>query len=65
MGAKCLLYSNVLVHSLDAVTQAILHNKLKANANGLYWGKPREAHLKKRCTGTPKSIVMPYQVPPH
>jgi len=62
MGAE---YSDthVRVRSFDEVTQAISKDKLEADANGLFWGKPQEIHLDKRCTGTVEAVVMPYRAP--
>ena len=56
--------SHVRVRSYDEVTQAILHDKIEVDANGLFWGKPQEIHLKKRCTGTIETTAMPYRAPP-
>ena len=55
--------THVRVHSFDEVTQAISKDRLEADANGLFWGKPQEIHLEKRCTGTIEAIVMPYCAP--
>jgi hypothetical protein len=60
MGSKY-LESNVQVCLFDEVTQAILKDKIEPDANGKYWGKPQEIHLKKRCTGTPKTVAIPYK----
>ena len=62
MGSKY-LESNVRVRLFNKVTQAILNNKIKPNANGKYWGNLQEVHLKKKCTGTPKTVAMPYKAP--
>jgi hypothetical protein len=62
MGSKY-LELNIQVCLFDKVMQAILKDKIKPNANRNYWGKPQEIHLKKRCTGTPKTVVMPYKAP--
>jgi len=56
--------SHVRVRSYDEVTQAILRDKAEADVNGLFWGKPQEIHLKKRCTGTIETTAMPYRAPP-
>ena len=62
MGA---VYSDthVRVRSFDEVMQAISKDLLKADANGLFWGKPQEIHLEKWCTGTVKAVAMPYCAP--
>ncbi len=44
--------------------QAISHDKIEADVNGLFWGKPQEIHLKKQCTGTVETTAMPYRAPP-
>jgi hypothetical protein len=60
MGADY-LDTHVRVRSFDEVTQAISKDQLEADANGLFWGKPQEIHLEKRCTGTVEAVVMPYR----
>jgi hypothetical protein len=62
MGTKYLKL-NVQVCLFNKVTQAILKDKIEPNANRNYWGKPQEIHLKKKCTGTPKTVAMPYKAP--
>ena len=44
--------------------QGISLDKIEADVNGLFWGKPQEIHLKKRCTGTIETTAMPYRAPP-
>jgi hypothetical protein len=56
--------SHVRVRSYDEVVQAISRDKVEADVNGLFWGKPQEIHLKKRCTGTVETTAMPYRAPP-
>jgi hypothetical protein len=55
--------SNVRVRLFDKVTQALIKDKIKPDANGNCWGEPKEIHLKKRCTGMPKTVAMPYKAP--
>jgi hypothetical protein len=55
--------THVRVRSFDEVTQAISKDRLEADTNGLFWEKPQEIHLKKRCTGTVEAIEMPYRAP--
>jgi hypothetical protein len=55
--------THVRVRSYDEVTQAISKNRLEADANGLFWGKPQEIHLEKRCTSTVEAVAMPYRAP--
>ncbi len=43
--------THIRVRSFDQVTQAILEDKNKADAQDLFWGKPQEIHLKNQCTG--------------
>ncbi len=38
-------------------------NSRPIDANGLFWGKPQEIHLEKRCMGMTEPVVMPYHVP--
>ena len=56
---RAYLDSHVRVRSYDDVMQAISHNRIEADVNGLFWAKPQEIHLKKRCTGIIKTIAMP------
>ena len=56
--------NHIRVRSFDQVTQAILADKHKADARDLFWGKPQEIHLKKRCTGTIEMTAMPYRALP-
>jgi hypothetical protein len=62
MGSKY-LESNLRVCLFDEVMHEILKDKIKPDANRNYWGKPQEIHLKKKCTGTPKTVAMPYKAP--
>jgi hypothetical protein len=55
--------THVRVRSFDEVTQAISKDRVEADANGLFWGKPQEIHLEKRCTGTVEAVSMPYRAP--
>lgn len=55
--------THVRVRSFDEVTQAISKDRLEVDANGLFWGKPQEIHLEKRCTGTVEAVAMPYRAP--
>ncbi len=55
---------HIQVCSYDNVMQAISHDKIKADANGLFWEKSKEIHLKKWCTGTIEMTAMPYWAPP-
>ncbi len=55
--------SHVQVCFFDEVTQSLSQDKLKANVNGLFWGKPQEIHLKKRCLGMLETMTMPYHAP--
>ena len=55
--------THVRVRSFDEVTQAISKDRLEADANGLFWGKPQEIHLEKRCTGSVEAVAMPYRAP--
>jgi hypothetical protein len=59
MGKK---YSDthIRVRSFDQVTQAILENKNKADAQDLFWGKPQKIHLKNQCTGDMIMKMTPY-----
>jgi hypothetical protein len=57
------LDSNIRVRLFDKVTQAIFKDKNKLDANENYLGKPQEIHLKKRCTGMPKTVAIPYKSP--
>ncbi len=56
--------SHVRVRSYNEVAQSISRDKIDADVNGLFWGKPQEIHLKKRCTGTVETTAMPYRAPP-
>jgi hypothetical protein len=40
-----------------------LKDRLEADMNRLFWGKPEEIHLKKQCTGTVEAVTMPYRAP--
>ncbi len=62
MGAN---YSDthVQVRLFDKVTQAIWKDRVEADVNGLFWGKPQEIHLEKQCTGTVEAVAMPYRAP--
>jgi hypothetical protein len=62
MGSKY-SESNIQVRSFDKVMQALFKDKIKTDANRNYWGKPQEIHLKKKYTGTPESMLMPYKAP--
>jgi hypothetical protein len=62
MGADY-LDTHVRVRSFEEVTQAISKDRLEADANGLFWGKPQEIHLEKQCTGTVEAVAMPYRAP--
>jgi hypothetical protein len=62
MGSKY-SESNIQVRLFSEVTQALYKDKIKPDANGDYWGKPQEIHLKKKYTGTPESTMMPYNAP--
>ena len=56
--------SHVRVRVFDNVTQTMFKGKIKPDANGLYWGKPQEIHLKKKCTGTVDTDPTDYRTPP-
>jgi hypothetical protein len=58
------LDSHVRVCSYDEMAQAISRDKVDADVNGLFWGKPQEIHLKKRCTGTVETTAMLHRAPP-
>jgi hypothetical protein len=62
MGSKY-SESNVQVCSFDKVTQALYKDKINPDTNKNYWGKPQKIHLKKKCTGKPESMAMPYKAP--
>ena len=55
--------THIRVRSFDEVTQAISKDRLEGDANGLFWGKPQEIHLEKRCIGTIEAVAMPYHAP--
>ncbi len=40
-----------------------MKDRLEADTNRLFWGKPEEIHLEKQCTGTVKAVVMLYRAP--
>ena len=56
--------SHVRVRAFDNVTQTMFKDKVEPDANGLYWGKPQEIHLKKKCTGTVVTDPTDYRAPP-
>jgi hypothetical protein len=56
--------SHVRVRMFNKVTQTMNKNKIKPDANGLYWGDPQKVHLKSKCTGTPITQAKVYQAPP-
>ena len=56
--------SHVRVRAFDNVTQTMFKDKVEPDANGLYWGKPQEIHLKEKCTGTVDTDPTDYRAPP-
>jgi hypothetical protein len=40
-----------------------LKDRLEADMNRLFWGKPEEIHLEKQCTGTVEAVTMLYRAP--
>jgi hypothetical protein len=40
-------------------------DKVEPDANGLYWSKPQEIHLKEKCTGTVDTDPTDYRAPPN
>ena len=53
--------THIQVRAFSKVSQAISKDRLEADANGLFWGKPQEIHLEKQCTGTVEAVAMPYR----
>ncbi len=51
--------THVQVRSFNKVTQTISKDRVEADANGLFWGKPQEIHLEKWCTGTVEAPLRP------
>jgi hypothetical protein len=43
--------------------KAISKDRVEADANRLFWGKPQEIHLEKRCTGTVEAVATSYRAP--
>jgi hypothetical protein len=56
--------SHVRVRAFDNVTQTMFKDKVEPDANGLYWGKPQEIHLKEKCTGIVDTDPTDYRAPP-
>ena len=57
--------SHIRVRAFDNVTQTMFKDKVEPDANGLYWGKPQEIHLKEKCTGTVDIDPTDYRGPPN
>jgi hypothetical protein len=55
--------SHVRVRAFDDVTQAMFKDKVKPDANGVYWGDPQNIHLKEKCTGTVVTLAKVYCAP--
>jgi hypothetical protein len=55
--------SHVRVRAFDDVTQAMFKDKVKPDANGVYWGDPQNIHLKEKCTGTVVALAKVYCAP--
>ncbi len=56
---------DLLWHVVRNVTQTMFKDKVEPDANGLYWSKPQEIHLKEKCTGTVDTDPTDYRAPPN